>query len=402
MAIDESTLYTVTDEEITRTSIVQEMINFYNLLFEVGDTRVTDFNEGSEIRNLLETYAVDGYGLREDQNELTKIAFIETAEGEWLDKHGAKPDINLPREQGTYASGFVQFTIPSAAETDIPIPIETVLTCTDNDMDYTTDSQATIEAGSTTSGLVSCTCTVDGYDGNCDAGTITIVSDDDIDIAGLTVTNPSKFDGGVDYEEDDDYRQRLLEYEKRDDFGSLPYYEELGNNVAGVHDVLFTEDPNDVYTRLIYVNGDAKPTPSSVLAEVLETFSVPTNVVLNHTFNVTTPSYVHTWLDVTLTVENLIVDDDIEALLQSLFDGGGALAGLELEGLSIGETLTKDAMDSTLDLLDDVVSSTVKVKYSDDGSTWDSSWANFSDKSVGATSVLKLDKVDITQNTTGD
>ena len=101
MAVDESTIYTVTNETITRSSIVQEMLNFYNLLFEVGDTHVTDFNEGSEIRNLLEVYAVDGYDLRDEQNNLDKIRFIETAEGEWLDKHGASPNIRLPRNEGT-------------------------------------------------------------------------------------------------------------------------------------------------------------------------------------------------------------------------------------------------------------------------------------------------------------
>ena len=86
MAVDETSFTTITGTEITRGLLVQWMVNYYNALFEVGDTRVTDFNEGSEIRNLLESVAVDFYALMEDQYELSKIAFIETAEGEWLEQ----------------------------------------------------------------------------------------------------------------------------------------------------------------------------------------------------------------------------------------------------------------------------------------------------------------------------
>lgn len=395
MAVDTTTLTLITGTEITRTTIVQEMINFYNLLFEVGDTRVTDFNEGSEIRNILEAIGVPIYALLEDQNNLTKVAFIETAEGEWLDKHGAKPDINLPREVGTYATGYVTFTLPSSSETEVIIPSDTILTCTENDIDYSTDSDITIPVGETSSDLVSVTCLIDGYDGNCSENTVTVISDDTLNIPGLTVTNPNKFDGGVDYEEDDDYRERLLSYEQRDDFGSLLYYESLATEVNGVHDVTFVPSTN--YTRKILVNGNVKPTPLSVLNDVLEIFSYPTNVVINHTFTVDTPEYEHTKLKVEVVVEEEISEDDVTSLLQSLFDGGGPVAGLELDGLSIGETLTKESMDSTLELLDDVISSTVQVKYSDDGETWDSNWSDFTDKSVDSDTVLKLDDVTVTQ-----
>ena len=53
------------------------MIEYYNQKLEIGETKVTDFNEGSEIRNLLESFAVDLYDLMEDNYEATKIAFIK-------------------------------------------------------------------------------------------------------------------------------------------------------------------------------------------------------------------------------------------------------------------------------------------------------------------------------------
>ena len=90
MALDDVTFYNVLGQEISRNILVTEMIKYYNLKLEIGETRVTDFNEGSEIRNLLEAIAVDLYVLLDNMNEVTKTAFIETATGEWLDKHGAQ------------------------------------------------------------------------------------------------------------------------------------------------------------------------------------------------------------------------------------------------------------------------------------------------------------------------
>ena len=82
MAIEEESFYNIVGEEINRTNLVQQMINYYALKLEVGETRITDFNEGSEIRNLLESIAVDLYYLMEDQNELSKIAFPDTADSQ--------------------------------------------------------------------------------------------------------------------------------------------------------------------------------------------------------------------------------------------------------------------------------------------------------------------------------
>ena len=103
-SLNDESFYNILGEEISRNGLVQQMINFYGLLLEVGETRITDFNEGSEIRNFLETIAVDHYVILEDQNEHAKITFIDTAYGEWLDKHGQHPAIRLERNQGNEAA----------------------------------------------------------------------------------------------------------------------------------------------------------------------------------------------------------------------------------------------------------------------------------------------------------
>ena len=288
MPIENESFYNLIGEQISRESIVEKMIEYYNQKLEIGETRVTDFNEGSEIRNLLEAIAVDLYDLMEDNYEATKIAFISSAYGEWLDLHGENPLINTPRDTGSEAEGIVTFTIPDIRTVDIIIPEETILICEENDLEYITDSEAIIVAGDT-SVDVYCTCLTVGEDGNCSANTITVIDDDNIDDT-VEVTNSEAFSEGTDYEEDDEYRDRLLTNIRVDNFGSIGYYQDLGDNITGVHDILLVPDNN--YTRKILVNGTQKPVSDIVLIEVLKEFTRPENIVLGHSFIVDSPEYI--------------------------------------------------------------------------------------------------------------
>ena len=363
MAIEEETFYNVIGEEINRTNIVNQMIGFYNLLLEVGETKITDFNEGSEIRNLLESVAVLGYYTMEDQNELSKIAFPDTAEGEWLDKHGANPFIKIERDTGSEATGFVVFTIPNASTDDIVIPEETIVVSTESSLEYATDSEVIIAAGETEV-TASVTCLTEGVEGNCSENTVTLIDDDYIDISELTVNNTEAFTGGTDYEEDDEYRERLLAFVRQPDFGSLPYYQELGDNIEGVHGVLLvdtgeTTEIGRPYTKKILVNGDTKPVTNELLITVLEVFTDPNNKVIDHTFLVDPPEYVDLSLTVNLNVSNELVESEIAGVVQAVFDGGAPVDSMEFDGLCIGETLFKNNLISALELFDGVESVTI-------------------------------------------
>ena len=283
MAIEDVSFYNLVGEEISREYLLNQMIGFYNLLLEAGETRVTDFNIGSEIRNLLEAITVPLYIMMEEENNLTEIGFLETAYGIWLDMHGNNPFIRLPRDTGLEATGYVTFTIPEALGTDTIIPADTLVANSSNGLEYSVLNDTILPAGET-SVTASIECLTVGADGNCDIGDIDTVSDIDTEIVGLTVGNENKITGGSDYEEDDEYRSRLLEYVRQDDFGSLPYYQRLCN-LDSVHDVLLVDDPNETYSKIILVNGYTKPTPANVLAEVLELYTNLNNLVINHSWN---------------------------------------------------------------------------------------------------------------------
>ena len=384
MPVENESFYNLLGEEISRESIVEEMIDYYNQKLKLGETRVTDFNEGSEIRNLLEAIAVDLYVLLEDNYEATKIAFISSAYGEWLDLHGENPLIKIARDTGSEAVGLVTFTIPDAREVDLIIPEETLLVCEENDLEYITDSEAVIVAGDT-SVDVYCTCITVGEDGNCSANTITMIDDDNIDDT-IEVTNPEAFSEGSDYEEDEDYRERLLSAIRMDNFGSIGYYQELGSNIDGVHDILLVDD--ETYTRKILVNGDEKPVTNEVLMNVLREFTRPENIVLGHSFIVDSPDYLVLNLQLDLTVEYEFEDDIIVDRLHSFFDGGITSDGFDFSGCFIGESFNENHLYSCLESLDGVLRVSARINGSN---------SNLSSINVGSNQVIKLGTVSINQ-----
>ena len=384
MPMENESFYNLIGEQISREGIVEKMIEYYAQKLEIGETKVTDFNEGSEIRNLLESIAVDLYALMEDNYEASKIAFISSAYGEWLDLHGENPLINLPRDTGSEAVGLVTFSIPDVRTVDIIIPEETILICEDNDLEYVTDSEAVIVAGDT-SVDVYCTCLTVGEDGNCPANTITTIDDENVDFS-VEVTNPEAFTEGTDYEEDDEYQERLLSAIRIDNFGSIGYYQELGENIDGVHDILLIDD--ETYTRKILVNGDVKPVSEEVLMNVLREFTRPENIVLGHSFIVDSPEYIVLNLQLDLIVEYEFENDLIVNRLHSFFDGGITSDGYDFSGCFIGEKINETHLYSSLESLDGIIRASARILDNN---------SSLSTITVNNNQVIKLGEVTINQ-----
>ena len=337
MALQEVSFFNTNGDEVKLSNIVEQMINFYGLKLEVGETVITDFNEGSEIRNLLEAFGIGIYALLEEQHEATRIAFISTSYGTWLDKIGELPFINLPRGTGSVATGSVTFTISSTLTEDYVIPDGTILMAT-NGIEFTTVNDTTIYTGDTTAtGIVECL-TV-GSDGNVPSGSLTTILDESIDTSFVTVTNASAMELGEDYEEDDDYRNRLLENVQSEGFGTAEYYKKLCERVDGVHDVILVDATG--YTKKALVNGDTKPTPNTVLANVLAALTDESNHVLGHSFTVDKCGYTTVDLTITLSVSVELDEDDLLANLTAFFDGGN-YDRLEYKGLEINQSVKKE------------------------------------------------------------
>lgn len=355
MALEEVSFINTNGDEVYLSNIVEQMIDYYEQKLEVGETKITDFNEGSEIRNLLEAFAVGIYALLEEQNEVSKLPFIQTSFGESLDRIGTLPFINLPRIEGNEAEGMVTFTLSETLTEDYVIPAETIVMASDTGVEYATTSDCIIFANETTSDVL-VECLIEGIDGNAEIGAIDTINDVGVDTDLVTVTNAENIINGTDYEDDEAYRQRLLENVREEGFGTVAYYMKLGKSVTGVHDIKLVSntDSEHSYTRKVLVNGFTKPVADSVLLDVFTAFSDLSNIVLGHSFIVekVVPQTVNLTFNLNVTTE--ISETSLLENLTAYFNGLG-FDRLEYEGLNIGQSLTRDNLVACMSIFDNFV-----------------------------------------------
>ena len=166
MINENDVIVTVTGDTITRDSIVQEMINYFNKTYP--ESNITDFNEGSVARNLLECISLPVFHLMMNNYESTRVGFISTSYGEWLDLLGLEIGVN--RVEGERAEGIVTFSLPAVADTPVIIPSDTYLVA-ENGMIFLTIPTVTIPVGETN---VSCPviALIEGDAGNVESGTL--------------------------------------------------------------------------------------------------------------------------------------------------------------------------------------------------------------------------------------
>ena len=387
VSIDNENFYTITGENITRQIIVQRMINSFNEKYP--DSEITDFNEGSQIRNTIESYAVEGYYIEKNSTESQRIAFINTAYGRWLDNHGT--DLNTPRNTGTQSTGTVTFSIPSAVDYNILIPANTVLVSSETGLDFLTMNDIEIKLGETTAN-VTVMSRVIGTETNAEANTINIFRDTKPSEL-LSVTNAEACTGGTNPETDDEYRIRLLQVKNSDGFGSKEYYIQLGESVPGVHDVALVDEVG--YTAKVLVNGFEKPLDDVVLGNVTAKYSTEANLVYNHNFVVSEVDYTEVNLEITAGVTDTVDDSLFINLLTALFYGNvyeifssNSTLDTIYPGLNINQGLTNYQLLSALESLPFVVQVT---SLTSDGEL-------FSKLEPDTNEVLKIGTVTITQD----
>ena len=350
--------YTINNEEVSQESILEDLIGYYQSLTEQGKSRIDDFHEGSEVRNLLEVLSHLAYNILEEQNNTLSNHFINTAEGEYLDLLGSNPNVNLPRVQGTTSSGLVKFSIPEALSEELTIPSDT--TVSDGEVEFVTVEDGIISIGDLYT-YVPVECTVDGVDGNVPVGAITVC-----ELSDFTVTNDDAFTSGADFEEDEDYRQRLLDFVREDNFGSRGWYENQILGIEGVHDIKDMGGPMPVYN----INTNDLSTRDSVHDTVVAYFSDNNNKIVGH--EVTIYNSILSSVGFTITVNNDCgySEDDIKDFFNCYFKGGDLQNyPISFTGLNMGDDVTKSGLQTLImDYFTDITSATIS-NITDDGSS---------------------------------
>ena len=327
--------YTIKGNEISKEAIVAEFINNY-----AGT--VTDFNEGSEIRNLIEAFAVYAMGLEERLTDLLYVVDVMNADGEYLDLIASQPRINMERIEGVPSTGYVTFTIQHALLEDLLIPAGTVVT-SDTGFDFETVTDNVILPGELSRDCMVQSIDV-GVENNIPANSILTKIDGYDAVDGFTISNPKPFRGGLDYEEDDAFRRRIINHMSSQKFGSQPYYiSTLMNEFSNAHDILFDTSDAD-YTAVVTPNIYGSIEEQEELEQEVMAFLVnENNKLMSHSFNVLSPVV----KDIVISIDDEDVfsglEDEIEEIILKYMAGGSlSFAVMEYPGLNLGVQIYAD------------------------------------------------------------
>jgi len=330
-------VYIIEDQDV----ITQRLIDYFRDVQSV----ITNFNEGAEARNLLESIGMSVHDQRYLIDYLFNMGYVATAEGDWLDGIGLL--VNCNRKQAVQSTGTITISTPTTKIEDILISDGTLLLCSSDDsLFFETVGDITLTAGSPSvnnNGIAS----IGGVNGNVVAGEIDTF---DTPIEDLTVTNNAPFIDGTDVEDDTDFRSRILEAGKGNITGSITWYQVEAAKIDGVHDVGVINKPLiPGYDLEILVNGTTKPTPSNVVSAVNSLFGQEDHKIGGVNVLVTSPIFITQDVNVGVLLKDGYSWDEVSATLTSdimcYFNGGitsyGTPGGAgDYIGLNEGEGIT--------------------------------------------------------------
>lgn len=357
--------YDLNGYEVSIESIRNEMISNYD-----GD--LTDFNDGSEILSIYNGIAAAIYGLREQLDTVLTQIHVDTAFDSQLDEIAAEPKINLTRNEGTTSTGEVVFTLNQVQEEDFLIEEGTMLIA-NGDLEFETTADCIIPAGELNN-LVSVESIEVGIEYNIKPHRIELLEPSDA----FSVDNPYNFSDGTNYEEDEEFRERIMEYASVSDFGSAPYYISVLTNEFrdNMHDVLVKKCNCD-YTGVVVPNTYYYD-QSRLNAEVQSYLNNQVNVLCGQSFVVQTPTVKEMTYTVSDTAPIVMPDfwvkpsetktsEEIakfDEVLQAYVKGGsvdGLGAPLEFTGLNLEEEFNM-----TINGLAELLGWTVTVTFDTD------------------------------------
>lgn len=156
-------------------------------------------------------------------------SFPQTAQGVYLDYHGQMR--GLTRLPAAKAAGTLRFSVETAPVADLTVPAGTVC-MTEDEVRFQTTAAAVLAAG-TLSADAPAEALEGGAQGNVAAGEVCILTA--CPLAITACTNPAAFSGGSDQEDDETFRERILEsYQRLPNGANAAWYEQTAMNYGGV------------------------------------------------------------------------------------------------------------------------------------------------------------------------
>ena len=242
---------------MTKETIYQQMLEEFetrtgSAMTEQADLAVRLYAAAAQIASL---YAYGDWVCRQ--------AFPQTAMGVQLDYHGAMR--GLTRQAAATAEGSLRFSVRVPRSMDLQIEAGTVC-MTAGMVRFVTTQAAVLEAGELFVD-VPARAEAPGAEGNVGSGTVTRMA---LAPVGVTdCTNPDAFTGGLDAEDDDRFRARILDsFVHLDNGGNAAFYENRVRQNDGVAAVKILPRHQGVGTVGVVVTAPGGPADQELVSRI--------------------------------------------------------------------------------------------------------------------------------------
>jgi len=230
--------YRVFDTSVIPTT--EDLLNEYLVNMVATAQGVTDISIGSKMWAMGYTIARQHASIYYTLHFYRKQSFVITATGKYLDLHGI--EVGVLRHQATYATGEVLFYRDSPATIDILIPAGTVVTSpivSSNalPLKYSTVEDIILSAGDVEI-RVYARCLTAGSIGNIPAGTINRLESN---LPGAQRVSGGTMSGGLEIEDDDSYRERILTAWAARETGTTAAIRNAILSVPGIRNVMIID-----------------------------------------------------------------------------------------------------------------------------------------------------------------
>ena len=283
-----------------------------------GEETGLEPREGTDLSARMYALAAQVYALYVQADWVTRQAFPQTAEGEYLDYHAQLR--SLERKPALPAQGTVRFTAGEAAQSDRSIPEGTVC-MTAGLVRFATTQAAVLPAGELTVD-VPVQALEPGTAGNVSAQTVVSMAVAPMGIA--SCTNPQAFAGGADGEGDEELRARILDTFRRLPNGAnVAFYEQGALSFDQVAAAAVIPKPRGLGSVDVIVSTLAGTPGEELLEQLQDYFEQRREIAVDVQVKAPTPVTVNVAVQVKAKGgwDKTQVLDQVEGALESWFDG---------------------------------------------------------------------------------
>ena len=283
-----------------------------------GEETGLEPREGTDLSARMYALAAQVYALYVQADWVTRQAFPQTAEGEYLDYHAQLR--SLERKPALPAQGTVRFTAGEAAQSDRTVPEGTVC-MTAGLVRFATTQAAVLPAGELTVD-VPVQALEPGTAGNVSAQTVVSMAVAPMGIA--SCTNPQAFAGGADGEGDEELRARILDTFRRLPNGAnAAFYEQGALSFDQVAAAAVIPKPRGVGSVDVIVSTLAGTPGEELLEQLQDYFEQRREIAVDVQVKAPAPVTVNVAVQVKAKGgwDKTQVLDQVEETLEGWFDG---------------------------------------------------------------------------------